>query len=46
LELRDLAKKVDQTAFMQKLLPFWKIKRWLFGGWPWGLFYLRVKRGF
>jgi Zn-finger nucleic acid-binding protein len=31
MELRDLAKKVDQTAFMQKLLHFWKIKRWLFG---------------
>jgi Zn-finger nucleic acid-binding protein len=31
-ELRDLATKVDQTAFVQKILHFWKFKRWLFGG--------------
>ncbi len=32
LELKDLAKKADQTAFMMRLLHFWKTKRWLFGG--------------
>lgn len=31
-ELRDLATKVDQTAFVQKILHFWNFKRWLFGG--------------
>ncbi len=31
-ELRDLATKVDQTAFTQKILHFWNFKRWLFGG--------------
>ncbi len=32
LELKDLADKTDQTAFMMRLLNFWKTKRWLFGG--------------
>jgi hypothetical protein len=32
MELKDLAKKVDQTSFMQRLLHFWNFKRWLFGG--------------
>ena len=31
-DLRDLAKTVHQTAFMQRLLHFWNFKRWLFGG--------------
>jgi Zn-finger nucleic acid-binding protein len=31
-ELRDLANQADQTAFMMRLLHFWKAKRWLFGG--------------
>lgn len=31
-ELRDLATKVDQTEFTQKILHFWNFKRWLFGG--------------
>jgi Zn-finger nucleic acid-binding protein len=31
-ELKDLATKVDQTAFVQKMLHFWNFKRWLFGG--------------
>lgn len=31
-ELKDLAAKVDQTAFVQKILHFWNFKRWLFGG--------------
>lgn len=31
-ELRDLATKVNQTAFVQKMLHFWNFKRWLFGG--------------
>ncbi len=31
-ELRDLAIKVDHTAFVQKMLHFWNFKRWLFGG--------------
>ncbi len=30
--LRELARKVDQTAFMQRILHFWNFKRWLFGG--------------
>lgn len=30
IELRELAKKVDQTAFIQRLLHFWNFKRWLF----------------
>jgi hypothetical protein len=32
MELKDLAKKVEQTSFMQRLLHFWNFKRWLFGG--------------
>lgn len=32
VELRNLATKVDQTAFTHKLLHFWNVKRWLFGG--------------
>jgi hypothetical protein len=32
MELKDLAKKVDQTSFMQRFLHFWNFKRWLFGG--------------
>ncbi len=32
VELRNLAAKVDQTAFTHKLLHFWNVKRWLFGG--------------
>jgi Zn-finger nucleic acid-binding protein len=32
VKLRDLATKVDQTAFTQKILHFWNFKRWLFGG--------------
>jgi Zn-finger nucleic acid-binding protein len=31
-ELKELATKVDQTAFVQKILHFWNFKRWLFGG--------------
>jgi Zn-finger nucleic acid-binding protein len=31
-ELRELATRVDQTAFTQKILHFWNFKRWLFGG--------------
>jgi len=31
VELRELANKADQTAFMQRLLHFWNFKRWLFG---------------
>jgi Zn-finger nucleic acid-binding protein len=31
-ELRDLATKVDQTAFTQKMLHLWNLKRWLYGG--------------
>ncbi len=31
-ELIDLATKVDQTAFTQKVIHFWNLKRWLFGG--------------
>lgn len=31
-DLRDLDTKVDQTALTQKLLHFWNLKRWLFGG--------------
>ncbi len=31
-ELRELASKVNQVAFTQKLLHFWKPKRWLFSG--------------
>ena len=31
-ELRALATKVDQVAFSHKLLHFWNVKRWLFGG--------------
>ncbi len=30
-ELKDLATRVDQTAFVQKILHFWNFKRWLFG---------------
>ena len=32
VEIERLAIKVDQTAFIQKLLNFWSFKRWLFGG--------------
>ncbi|GAB4406715.1 MAG: hypothetical protein OHK0032_01820 [Thermodesulfovibrionales bacterium] len=32
MEVRDLATKVDQTAFTQKVIHFWNLKRWLFGG--------------
>ncbi len=32
IEIERLAIKVDQTAFIQKLLNFWSFKRWLFGG--------------
>lgn len=31
-DLRELAHKTEQTAFMQRLLHFWNFKRWLFGG--------------
>jgi Zn-finger nucleic acid-binding protein len=31
-QLRELAIKVDQTAFTQRILHFWNFKRWLFGG--------------
>lgn len=31
-ELRELATKVDQTAFTQKILHLWNFKRWLYGG--------------
>ena len=31
-DLRELAGKVDQIGFMQRLLHFWNFKRWLFGG--------------
>ncbi len=31
-DLKDLETKVDQTALTQKLLHFWNLKRWLFGG--------------
>jgi Zn-finger nucleic acid-binding protein len=31
-ELRDLALKVDQTAFTQKVMHLWNFRRWLFGG--------------
>ncbi len=30
-ELRDLAQKVDDTAFTQKIIHFWNWKRWFFG---------------
>ena len=30
-ELRDLATRVDSTAFTQKLIHFWNVKRWFFG---------------
>jgi Zn-finger nucleic acid-binding protein len=29
--IRELATKVDQTAFTQKVIHFWNLKRWLFG---------------
>jgi len=32
MELKDPAKKADQTSFMQRLLHFWNFKRWLFEG--------------
>ncbi len=32
VEIERLAIKVDQTAFIQRLLNFWSFKRWLFGG--------------
>jgi len=31
-ELKSLAGKLDQVAFSHKLLHFWNVKRWLFGG--------------
>jgi len=31
-ELKALATQVDQVAFSHKLLHFWNVKRWLFGG--------------
>lgn len=31
-ELKNLAIKVDETSFLQKILHFWNFKRWLFGG--------------
>ncbi len=31
--LKDIAIKVDETSFLQKILHFWNFKRWLFGGW-------------
>ncbi len=31
-DLKELARKVDQTGFVQRLLHFWNFKRWLFGG--------------
>ncbi|MEW6570883.1 MAG: zf-TFIIB domain-containing protein [Nitrospirota bacterium] len=31
-ELRDLATRVEQTAFTHKIIHFWNLKRWLFGG--------------
>jgi Zn-finger nucleic acid-binding protein len=30
-ELKELATRVDQTAFTQKIIHFWNFKRWLFG---------------
>lgn len=30
-ELKDIAIKVDETSFLQKVLHFWNFKRWLFG---------------
>jgi Zn-finger nucleic acid-binding protein len=32
VELKALASKVDQVAFSHKLIHFWNVKRWLFGG--------------
>jgi hypothetical protein len=31
-ELKDLETKVDQVALTHKIIHFWKLKRWLFGG--------------
>ncbi len=31
-DLSDIASKVEQTAFTQKIIHFWNFKRWLFGG--------------
>lgn len=31
-ELRELETKVDQTALTYKIIHFWNLKRWLFGG--------------
>lgn len=31
-ELRELATRVEQTAFTHKLIHFWNFKRWFFGG--------------
>jgi hypothetical protein len=28
MELKELAKKVDQTSFMQRLHHFWNLRRW------------------
>jgi Zn-finger nucleic acid-binding protein len=32
MELKDLATQVDQVAFTEKVIHFWNLKRWLFGG--------------
>ncbi len=32
VDLKRLAIKVDQTAFSHKVIHFWNLKRWLFGG--------------
>lgn len=32
IELKDLETKVDQTALTYKIIHFWNLKRWLFGG--------------
>ena len=32
LQIEGLATKVDQAAFVNKLIHFWNFKRWLFGG--------------
>jgi len=31
-ELKELETKVDQTALSHKIIHFWNLKRWLFGG--------------
>lgn len=32
IKIRELATKLDQTTFTQKIIHFWNFKRWLFGG--------------